>query len=341
MTHRIAILGASGYTGAELIRLIATHPTMRIVALSADRKAGMSMAEVFPHLRHLALPKLTTIEEIDFAEVDLAFCALPHGVTHGLVKTLPAHVKVVDLSADFRLRDAAAYKKWYGLDHTAMEIQPQVAFGLPEFYRDQIRAARITANTGCYVATSLLPLIPLLRAGAVAPEGLVIDAKSSVSGAGRALREGNLFCEVNEGFSAYGVAHHRHMGELDQELSLAAGQPVLASFTPHLVPMNRGMMATIYAAGDAVRAHEVLMQTYAKERFVEVLPLGQTPSTQHVKGSNLCHIGVVKDRGEGRMIIVSVLDNVMKGASGQALQCANIMLGEDEGAGLSLSPIFP
>lgn len=341
MTHRIAVLGASGYTGAELVRLIATHPTMRIVALSADRKAGLAMAEVFPHLRHLDLPRLQTMDEIDFSGVDLAFCALPHGLTHGFVKTLDPRVKVVDLSADFRLRDAAAYRKWYGIEHTAMEVQPEVAYGLPEVYRDAIRTARITANTGCYVATALLPLIPLLKAGAIAPDGLVIDAKSGVSGAGRALREGNLYCEVNEGFSAYGVAHHRHMGELDQELSLAAGQPVLASFTPHLVPMNRGMMATIYAAGDAQRVHQVLSATYAQERFVQVLPLGQTPASQHVKGSNLCHIGVVKDRGEGRIILVSVLDNIMKGASGQALQCANIMLGEDEAAGLTLSPIFP
>jgi N-acetyl-gamma-glutamyl-phosphate reductase len=301
----------------------------------------MAMAEVFPHLRHLDLPRLQTMDEIDFSGVDLAFCALPHGLTHGFVKTLDPRVKVVDLSADFRLRDAAAYRKWYGIEHTAMEVQPEVAYGLPEVYRDAIRTARITANTGCYVATALLPLIPLLKAGAIAPDGLVIDAKSGVSGAGRALREGNLYCEVNEGFSAYGVAHHRHMGELDQELSLAAGQPVLASFTPHLVPMNRGMMATIYAAGDAQRVHQVLSATYAQERFVQVLPLGQTPASQHVKGSNLCHIGVVKDRGEGRIILVSVLDNIMKGASGQALQCANIMLGEDEAAGLTLSPIFP
>ena len=176
MTHRIAILGASGYTGAELVRLIATHPTMRIVALSADRKAGLAMAEVFPHLRHLDLPRLQTMEEIDFSGVDLAFCALPHGLTHGFVKTLDRRVKVVDLSADFRLRDAAAYRKWYGIEHTAMEVQPEVAYGLPEVYRDAIRAARITANTGCYVATALLPLIPLLKAAAIAPDGLVIDA---------------------------------------------------------------------------------------------------------------------------------------------------------------------
>lgn len=341
MTHNVAILGASGYTGAELVRLIATHPSMKIAALSADRKAGQPMADVFPHLRHLDLPILQTIEDIDFTDIELAFCALPHGLTHGFAKTMPAHLKVVDLSADFRLRDAAAYRKWYGIDHTAMEIQPSVAYGLPEVYRDEITKAQITANTGCYVATSLLPLIPLLRAGAVKPDGLVIDAKSGVSGAGRSLNEGNLFCEVNDGFKAYGVAHHRHMGELDQELSLAAGTPVAPSFTPHLLPMSRGMMATIYASGDADGVHQVLSDTYADAPFVQVLPLGKTPATQHVRGSNLCHIGVVADRAPGRVIIVSVLDNLMKGASGQALQNANLMLGLPETAGLGLAPIFP
>lgn len=341
MSRRIAILGASGYTGAELVRLIATHPDMEIAALSADRKAGMAMAEVFPHLGHLTLPKLAAIEEIDLGAVDLVFAALPHGVTHGLARSLPAGVKLVDLSADFRLRDAAAYARWYGIEHTAMDIQPEVAFGLPEVYRETIRAARITANTGCYVATALLPLIPLLRARAVAPEGIVIDAKSGVSGAGRALREGNLFCEVNDGLSAYGVAHHRHMGEIDQELSLAAGRPVAPTFTPHLVPMSRGMMATIYAAGDADQVHATLASAYAAEPFVQVLPLGSYPATRHVRGSNLCRIGVVPDRVPGRVIVISVLDNLVKGASGQAIQNANLMLGLDETAGLALAPIFP
>ncbi|MFZ1727905.1 MAG: N-acetyl-gamma-glutamyl-phosphate reductase [Albidovulum sp.] len=341
MAHKIAILGASGYTGAELVRLITTHPTMEIAALSADRKAGQEMAGVFPHLRHLKLPKLTTIEEIDFSGIDLAFCALPHGLTHGFAQGLDKRVKIVDLSADFRLRDGAEYKKWYGLEHSAMDIQPEVAFGLPEVYRAQIAKARITANTGCYVATSLLPLIPLLQAGVVSGDGIVIDAKSGVSGAGRALREGNLFCEVNDGFSAYGVAHHRHMGELDQELSLAAGKLVRASFTPHLLPMSRGMMATIYAAGDADAVHKTLADRYADEPFLQVLPLGQHPSTLHVRGSNQCHIGIVADRTPGRVIIISVLDNLMKGASGQALQNANIMLGIAETAGLTLAPVFP
>ncbi len=341
MTKKIAILGASGYTGAELVRLIHSHPGMQIAALSAERKAGQSLGAVYPHLAHLGLPDLVRIGDVDFSGIDLAFLALPHGIAHDLVRDLPEHVKVVDLSADFRLRDAAAYRKWYGLDHKAMDIQPQVAFGLPEFYRDQIARARITANTGCYVATSLLPLVPLLRARAISPEGIVIDAKSGVSGAGRALRESSLFCEVNEGFNAYGVAHHRHMGELDQELSLAAGCEVLVSFTPHLVPMSRGMMATIYASGDAAQVQSVLEALYRDEPFVSVLPLGQVPATRHVRGSNRCHIGVVADRAAGRAIVVSVLDNLVKGASGQALQCANIMLGLEETAGLDMAPAFP
>jgi len=340
-SHNIAILGASGYTGAELVRLISAHPDLKITALTADRKAGQTMGDVFPHLRHLDLPRLCRIDEVDFTAIDLAFCALPHGVTHGLAKTLPAHLRLVDLSADFRLRDGDEYKKWYGLEHTAMEVQPEVAFGLPEHYRDDIAKARITANTGCYVATSLLPLIPLLKAQVIAPDPIVIDAKSGVSGAGRGLNEAMLFAEVNEGINAYGVAHHRHMGEIDQELSRAAGVGVVASFTPHLVPMNRGMMATIYVRGGAAEIHAVLGETYRDEAFVHILPLGQTPATRHVRGSNMCHIGVVADRISGRAIVVSVLDNLVKGASGQALQIANIMLGLSETAGLSMVPMFP
>ncbi len=337
----IAILGASGYTGAELVRLISVHPAMRIAALSAERSAGREMGEVYPHLAHLGLPTLRRIDEIDFSGIDLAFLALPHGVSHALVRDLPGHVKVVDLSADFRLEDPEAYRKWYGREHGAPEIQPQVAYGLPEIYRERIRSARITANTGCYVATSLLALIPPLRAGALSPEGIVIDAKSGVSGAGRALREGSLFCEVNEGLAAYGVSGHRHMGELDQELTKAAGRDVLATFTPHLVPMSRGMMATIHAEGEAEGVHRALDALYENEPFVRVLPFGQVPATQHVRATNRCHIGVVAGREPGRVLVVSVLDNLMKGASGQALQCANIMLGLDEGMGLGASALFP
>ena len=338
---RIAILGASGYTGAELVRLIHGHPDMEIAALTADRKAGRTMGAVFPHLAHLPLPPLTRIEDVDFAAIDLAFCALPHGVTQDLARELPDTVRLVDLSADFRLRDPAEYEKWYGQPHKAPDLQPEAAFGLPEHYRAEIARARITANTGCYVATSLLPLLPLLKAGAIDPDPIVIDAKSGVSGAGRGLKEAMLFCEVNEGFNAYGIAHHRHMGELDQELSRAAGRPVTASFTPHLVPMSRGMLATIYVRGEADRIHAVLSGQYADEPFVHVLPEGEAPQTRHVRGSNSCLIGVIPDRIAGRTILVSALDNLMKGASGQALQCANIMLGLEETAGLTGAALFP
>lgn len=337
----IAILGASGYTGAELVRIIASHPDMKIVAMTADRKAGQTMGSVFPHLAYLDLPLLTKIEEVDFSNVDLAFCALPHGVTHGLVKSLPTHVKVVDLSADFRLRDAETYKKWYGLDHTAMELQAEAVFGLPEFYRDQIAKARIVANTGCYVATGLLPLIPLLRAGVIDPADIIIDAASGVTGAGRSPKEGILFSEVSEGFHAYGVASHRHLGEFDQELSLAAGTDVTASFTPHLLPQNRGIFATIYAKGSADAVLKTLQEQFEDERFVHVLPMGEVPATRHARGSNMCLIGVKADRAPGRVIIIATLDNLMKGASGQAVQNANLMLGLDEAAGLEFAPMFP
>ncbi len=337
----IAILGASGYTGAELVRIIASHPDMKIVAMTADRKAGQTMGSVFPHLAYLDLPLLTKIEEVDFSGVDLAFCALPHGVTHGLVKSLPTHVKVVDLSADFRLRDADTYKKWYGLDHSAMELQAEAVYGLPEFYRDQIAKARIVANTGCYVATGLLPLIPLLRAGVIDPADIIIDAASGVTGAGRSPKEGILFSEVSEGFHAYGVASHRHLGEFDQELSLAAGTDVTASFTPHLLPQNRGIFATIYAKGSADAVLKTLQEQFEDERFVHVLPIGEVPATRHARGSNMCLIGVKADRAPGRVIIIATLDNLMKGASGQAVQNANLMLGLDEAAGLEFAPMFP
>jgi len=341
MNHKVAVLGASGYTGAELIRVIATHPTMEIAALSAGRKAGMKMGEVFPHLRHLDLPGLTEIGKMDFSGIDLCFCALPHGIAHDLVRTIPPAVKIVDLSADFRLRDGADYRKWYGRDHTAVDIQPSAAFGLPEFYREDIARARLTANTGCYVAVSLLPLVPLLRAGVIAVDDIVIDAKSGVSGAGRGLSEEMLFAEADEGFGAYGVAHHRHMGELDQELGKAAGKPVTVSFTPHLAPMIRGMEATIYARGEADEVHGVLSAQFSLEPFVDILPMGEVPHTQHVRGSNMCRIAVFADRIPGRVIVLSVLDNLMKGASGQAVQNANLMLGDEETAGLMLAPCFP
>lgn len=340
-TTRVAILGASGYTGAELVRLIALHPTMEIVAMTADRKAGQEMADVFPHLALLRLPALTTIDEVGWDGVDAVFCALPHATTQKVIAGLPERLRVVDLSADFRLEDPEAYKNWYGHEHAETELQKEVVYGLPEFYREQIKGARIVANTGCYVATALIPLIPILQARLADPDWIVIDAKSGVTGAGRSLKEANLFCEVSEGFHAYSVAHHRHMGEIDQELSKAAGQPVVASFTPHLLPQNRGILATTYLKGEARAIHAHLAERFAGEPFVHVLPYGRTPATRHVRGSNHCLIGVVADRQPDRTILVSVLDNLVKGASGQAIQNMNLMLGLPETTGLEQVALFP
>lgn len=340
--HRIAILGASGYTGAELVRLIASHPAMQIVALSGERKAGMAMAEVFPFLAHLDLPRLCKIEEIDFSNVDLAFCALPHATSQAVIRDLPRDLKVVDLSADFRLRDPAAYEKWYGQPHAAVALQAEAVYGLTEFYRDDIRRARLVAGTGCNAAAGQFALRPLIAAGVIDLDAIILDLKNGVSGAGRSLKENLLHAELSGGTHAYSAGGtHRHLGEFDQEFSKIAGRPVQVQFTPHLCPFNRGILATVYVRGDARRIHEVLAAAYADEPFLTVLPFGTLPSTRAVAGSNFCHVGVVGDRIEGRAIVVTALDNLTKGSSGQAIQNANLMLGLDETAGLMLAPVFP
>jgi len=342
MTHKIAILGASGYTGAELVRLIASHPNMEITALAAERKAGMTMAQVFPHLRHLSLPSLCKISEIDFSGIDLCFCALPHKTSQEVISGLPATLKIVDLSADFRLRDPAEYKKWYGNDHAALEQQAEAVYGLTEFYRDDIRSARLVAGTGCNAATGQYVLTPLIGAGVIDLDNIILDLKCAVSGAGRALKENLLHAELSEGYHAYALGGtHRHMGEFDQEFERVAGRPVHIQFTPHLLPANRGILATAYVRGDARVVHDTLVAAYAGEPFIEMLALGEAPSTRHVRGSNFCHIGVVADRIEGRVIVIAALDNLTKGSSGQALQNANLMLGENETTGLMMAPLFP
>ena len=337
----VAILGASGYTGAELVRLIATHPAMRIAALTADRKAGQSMGAVFPHLRHLDLPPLTGIDAVDFDGVDLVFCALPHATSQAVIATLPRGPKVVDLSADFRLRDPAVYEQWYGHPHQALELQAGAVYGLTEFYREEIRAARLVAGTGCNAATGMYGLIPLLKAAVIDPDDIIIDLATGVSGAGRAAKEGSLHAEVSEGYHAYNVAKHRHLAEFDQEFSKAAGRKVEVTFVPHLLPQNRGILATIYVRGEAEAIHAALAAAYRAEPFVVLLPFGEAPATRHVRGSNFVHLGVIPDRRPGRVMVFSALDNLTKGSSGQAVQNANLMLGLDETAGLMLAPLFP
>ncbi|ACM01126.1 N-acetyl-gamma-glutamyl-phosphate reductase [Cereibacter sphaeroides] len=342
MVQNIAILGASGYTGAELVRLIATHPSMRIVALSGDRKAGMAMAEVFPFLRHLDLPRLQKIEEIDFSSVDLAFCALPHATSQAVIAGLPRDLKIVDLSADFRLRDPAAYETWYGKPHAAPELQKEAVYGLTEFYRDEIRAARLVAGTGCNAATGQYAIRPLIEAGVIDLDDILIDLKAGVSGAGRSLKENLLHAELSEGTHAYSAGgRHRHLGEFDQEFSKIAGRPVQVRFTPHLTPMNRGILANVYVKGDPQAVHRALTERYLTETFLEVLPFGALPSTRDIRGSNYVHIGVIGDRVPGCAMVVAVLDNLCKGSSGQAIQNANLMLGLDEAEGLRLAPVFP
>lgn len=342
MTQNVAILGASGYTGAELVRLIATHPSMRVAALSGDRKAGMGMGEVFPHLRHLDLPGLRRIEEIDFSAIDLAFCALPHATSQAVIAGLPRGLRVVDLSADFRLRDLAEYEKWYGKPHAAVELQKEAVYGLTEFYRDEIRAARLCAGTGCNAATGQYAVRPLIEAGVIDLDEIVLDLKNGVSGAGRSLKENLLHAELSGGTHAYSAGGtHRHLGEFDQEFSKVAGRPVRVQFTPHLAPFNRGILATVYVRGAPEAIHAALAERYAREVFLEVLPFGTLPSTRAVAGSNYCHIGVVGDRIPGRAVVVAALDNLTKGSSGQAIQNANLMLGIEETAGLMLAPVFP
>ncbi|MDX1785405.1 MAG: N-acetyl-gamma-glutamyl-phosphate reductase [Roseovarius sp.] len=342
MTHSIAILGASGYTGAELVRLIATHPNMQIKALGANSKAGQTMADVFPHLRHLDLPDLVTIDEIDFSGIDLCFCALPHATSQAVIRDLPKTLKIVDLSADFRLRDPDVYAKWYGGAHAALECQAEAVYGLTEFYREDIRSARLVAGTGCNAATGQYALRPLIAGKLIDLDDIIIDLKTGVSGAGRSLKENLLHAELSEGAHAYGVGGtHRHLAEFDQEFSAIAGREVKVQFTPHLLPANRGIIATVYVKGEPEAIHAALAGAYADEPFLQVLPYGQTPSTRHIRGSNFCHIGVSGDRIPGRAIVIAVLDNLTKGSSGQALQNANLMLGEEETAGLMLAPVFP
>jgi N-acetyl-gamma-glutamyl-phosphate reductase len=347
---KIGVLGASGYTGSELVRMLLRHPRAEIVLLTAERSAGKAMRDVFPQFSPFDLPTLVAIEGLNWEKLglDVAFCALPHATTQKVLKDLLAQApstKVIDLSADFRLQDTAAYAKWYGHEHHAPELQKEAVYGLTEIHRREIKKARLVANPGCYTTCAELPLIPLIKAKAIDLDEIVVDAKSGMTGAGRAAKEAMLFSEVSEGFHAYGVGHHRHMAELDQEFSFAAGRDVVITFTPHLVPMNRGIYSTIYVRGKRGRTpqdlHEILLKSYAKEPFVHVLPFGEVPQSRHVRGSNMTFIGVTKDRIEGRAIVMATLDNLVKGASGQAIQNMNLVMGYPETMGLEQVALFP
>ncbi|TCS64315.1 N-acetyl-gamma-glutamyl-phosphate reductase [Varunaivibrio sulfuroxidans] len=346
---KAAIIGASGYTGEETVRLLLRHPRVEIVALGADRKAGLPYGAVYPHLDGRGLPDLCALEDIDFTTIDVAFCCLPHGTTQQVVADLFARyprLKIVDLSADFRLRDGDLYATWYGHPHQALELQKEAVYGLSEFSRDALKSARLVACPGCYPTSALLPLLPLVGRGLIDDGSVIIDAKTGATGGGRSAKENLLHGEMGEGLSAYAIAHHRHAPEMEQALSQVANAPLTVTFTPHLAPMSRGILATIYATlgeGETPQSvHEALTEHYRGEPFVRVLPWGAPPpATQHVRGSNYVHIAVFADRKEGRVIIVSVIDNLVKGSSGQAVQNMNVMYGFDETEGLMQAPLFP
>jgi N-acetyl-gamma-glutamyl-phosphate reductase len=342
---KIAILGASGYTGAELLRLLAHHPHAEIRVLTADRQAGKPIGTVFPHLAPRALPDLVTIGAVDWSGIEFVFCCLPHGTTQEVIASLPPHLRIVDLSADFRLADIDTYAQYYGHAHRAPALQREAVYGMTELVRPALGNARLVANPGCYPTAAQLPIVPLIRAGQIDADDIVIDAKSGVTGAGRELKQTSLFAEVAEGIAAYGIASHRHTPEIEQGLSLAAGRPITVNFTPHLMPMNRGILATIYlrlANGASVPDLRRTLETaYRDEPFVRLVPEGRVPSTHHARGTNLCLIGLAADRVKGRAILVAAIDNLVKGASGQAVQNMNAMLFLPETSGLQLEPLFP
>lgn len=344
---KIGVLGASGYTGADAVRLLARHPGVEISALTANTHAGKAMDEVFSHFFMSDLPVLAEWEKVDWTTLDAVICGLPHGTTQEIIaavlKANPA-ISILDMSADFRLRDQAMYAQWYGHAHRAPDLQGEAVYGLTELYREEITSARLVACPGCYPTAVLLALVPLVKAGLVDAHDLVIDAKSGVTGAGRGLKQNTLFSEAGEGLSPYSVAMHRHTAEIDQEIGVAAGMPVTANFTPHLIPMARGELCTCYvrlkgASADDLRA--ALERAYRDEPFVHVTRKGVLPQTQNVRGSNYVQIGVVADRIEGRAIVISTLDNLVKGSAGQAIQNMNLMFGWPETTGLEQIALFP
>jgi len=343
----IAIIGASGYTGVELARILCNHPGVTITAATSRQYDGQPLSQVFPSLHgktDLVCRNHTTDQLINMA--DFFFTAVPHKTAMDIVPDLlAAGKKVVDLSADFRIRDVNTYEKWYQ-EHSAASIIDETVYGLTELYRDQIKSCRLTANPGCYPTSIILGLAPLLQAGIIDPSTIVIDSKSGATGAGRAANVATLFSEVNDGFRAYKVGGtHRHTPEIEQEINRFLDKPVNITFTPHLLPISRGILSTIYADLQPQAAVEDVQalydEMYLKEYFVRILDQGAFPATQYVRGSNFCDIGFKIDKRTGRIIIMSAIDNIVKGAAGQAVQNMNLMLGFDETTALEGAPFFP
>jgi N-acetyl-gamma-glutamyl-phosphate reductase len=342
---KVAIIGASGFTGAELLRICAAHEALDVVVATGDSQAGVAVADLYPSLA-AAYPDLrfAGYDPATIDGVDLVFLGLPHGASQDMVPALTGRVgHIVDLAADFRLSDPGLYPQWYGEEHHVPELLADFVYGLPEFFRERIANAALIAAPGCYVTASSLALGPLVKAGMVEPTGIVIDAASGVSGAGRPPKPNTTFCAVDEDFTAYGLLTHRHTPEIEQAVTSHAGVDVQVLFTPHLAPMNRGILATIYARPqpgvDAEAAMACLADAYRDEPFVVVSD--RSPSTKATLGSNSCHLTVRVDERTGWLVAISALDNLVKGASGQAVQCANLALGINETTGLAVAGLYP
>ena len=343
----VGIIGASGYTGAELARILCNHPEVQVTAATSRQYSGRPLSEIFPNLRGKVdtICKNLTVGEL-CEEADFFFTAVPHKTAMDLVPNLlAAGKKVVDLSADFRLRDVLVYEEWYQ-PHSSSQLLEEAVYGLPELYREDITGCRLVANPGCYPTSIILGLAPLLKAGAIEVQTIIADSKSGTSGAGRAAQTGSLFCEVHDGFRPYKVGrNHRHTPEIEQELTVLAGNEVRISFTPHLLPISRGILSTVYASlapgFDRDKIETLYHNHYQDEPFVRLLEEDSFPATQYVRGSNFCDISFKIDPVTNRIIVMSAIDNVVKGASGQAVQNMNLMLGFTETTGLNTVPLFP
>jgi N-acetyl-gamma-glutamyl-phosphate reductase len=345
-TLRVAVLGASGYSGLELLRIVLRHPRLELAVATSEQRAGVPVGEAFPSLRGLvSRPFEALAPEALPGRVDVAFSCLHHGTAAPAVTALrEAGIPVVDLSADFRLRDLATYEHWYG-PHKEPRLFGQAVFGIPELHRAELRGAGLVAAAGCYPTSTLLPLVPFLRAGLVEPGPVIVDAKSGVSGAGRKLEDPYLFAELDGNVKAYGVANHRHVAEMEQEASLAAGRPVAVTFVPQLLPTIRGIATSVYLRPNArlttEDARAVLADAWRDEPFVRVLPAGEAPSLQSVRGSNFCDVAAFVDPRHGTLVALATLDNLVKGAAGQMVQCLNAMQGWPETLGLLEAPLAP
>jgi N-acetyl-gamma-glutamyl-phosphate reductase len=343
---KVGIIGASGYTGEELARILALHPQVDLTVATSRQYAGKKLADIYPNLRRIVD---LTVEDVVLDELvkraDLFFTAVPHQTAMDIVpQLLKKGCKVVDLSADFRIHDATVYENWY-VPHSAQNLLPQAVYGLPELHREAIRKTSLVANPGCYPTSIILAVAPLIKAGLIDPDTIIADSKSGASGAGRGAAVGSLFCEVSDGFKAYKVAEHRHTPEIEQEISEAAGRPVVISFTPHLLPMSRGILSTIYArlvpGTDNEKVRRIYAEFYRDEHFVRLCNPGEVPATQFVRGSNYCDIGWKIDPRTGRIVIIAAIDNLVKGAAGQAVQNMNLMCDLPEVMGLGTVPLFP